>query len=301
MKLWLNGKIMNEDEAVIPASDHGFLYGMGLFETFRTYRGQPFLLKRHLDRLAEGCRELRITGFIPEETLLRQAIADLLEAVALNDAYFRLSVSAGSAPLGLPGVGGYPHPNVLIHVKELPRLPEDPKQRLRSLMLLSLRRSTPEGIVRRKSFHYMNSILGKWEQLSRPGALQSEGLFLNERGFITEGTVSNVFFIRDNVLKTPSVETGCLPGVTRAFVMELAKEAGMRVEEGCYKWEELLEAEEAFYTNSIQEIVPVGTLIDESGQSMQVGDGIPGHYTLKLIGEYRKYCENVSEESGAAN
>ncbi|WP_199624085.1 aminotransferase class IV [Paenibacillus alkalitolerans] len=287
MKLWLNGKIMNEEEAVIPVSDHGFLYGMGLFETFRTYGGEAFLLDRHLERLAEGCRALRIE-YEPQEPEIRNAVSKLLASGGLSDAYVRLTVSAGPAPLGLPGAGGYSTPNVLMHIKELPRVPSDPELRAKVLIKLTLPRSSPEHAVRLKSFQFMNNVFGKWEVLSKAGTLDAEGLFLNGKGYVAEGVVSNVFFVRGSVLATPSLATGCLPGVTRSFVMELARGIGMSAEEGFYRWEQLLEADEVFITNSVQEIVPVSVLVDEDGKAVELSGGKPGKMTLRLIEQYHK-------------
>lgn len=288
MKLWLNGAICDESEAVIPATDHGFLYGMGLFETFRTYGGgRPFLLDRHLTRLAEGCAELRI-AYRPDSAELQQAVGGLLQANGLRDGYVRLSVSAGAAPLGLPGTDGYSRPNVCIFVKPLPHAPSPPKP----LFLLSLPRSSPEGAVRRKSFHYMNNILAKWELSSRTSLPGAEGLFATESGILVEGIVSNLFFVRAGALHTPSERSGCLPGVTRRAVMELARAQGMAVVEGEYRWEHLLRAEEAFVTNSIQEIAAISRLFDRSGAEVRQWDAkSAGPVAALLQAVYRERTE----------
>ena len=136
------------------------------------------------------------------------------------------------------------------------------------LRLLQLRRSSIEGganTPRLKSFHYMNNILAKRE-LSAAGAGPGvEGLFLNGSGHVCEGTVSNVFWLMNGALYAPSPETGALPGITRAYVQEMAAEAGMLVQEGCYDFDQLAQADEVFLTNSVQEIVPVTALADEQG------------------------------------
>ncbi|WP_274365927.1 aminotransferase class IV [Paenibacillus thermotolerans] len=286
MKLWLNGRIINEEEAVIPVSDHGFLYGMGLFETFRTYGGEPFLLERHAARLADGCRALRF-AWKPNAAELRDAVAGLLAANSLEDAYVRVSVSAGAAPLGLPGPEGYSRPNVIMHMKRLPPEPSDPMAKAKALVRLDIPRSSPEQAVRMKSFQYMNNIFGKWELLEKQAG-NAEGLFLNEEGYVCEGLVSNVFFVdAERRLATPSLETGCLPGVTRDYVMELAVRLGLEIAEGLYRWERLTEASEVFVTNSIQEIAPVLSLIDEKGRAVEVSGARPGEVTLRLMDAYK--------------
>jgi len=262
MKLWWNGTIIDETEAVIPITDHGFLYGIGLFETFRTYGGgRPFRLDQHIERLREGCEELRL-AYAPDAAEIREAVKETLRANGLEDGYVRWSVSAGAAPLGLPSAAGYAAPNVIVMTKSLPPENASPKE----LHLLALPRSGPEGgSVRRKSFHYMNNILGKWELASRASSPQAEGLFADGRGTLVEGIVSNVFWAKGGALFTPSIDTGCLPGITRGVVLELAGAAGLSVVEGRFGWEAIAEADEAFVTNSVQEVTPIGALFDAAG------------------------------------
>jgi len=118
MKIAVNGCIIDEREAVVSVYDHGFLYGMGLFETFRTYGGRPFLLKEHLARLAAGLDEIGIRA-VPDADGIRELVGKLLAANGLTDAYIRLSVSAGAEALGLPS-GDYRSPNTIVYIKPLP-------------------------------------------------------------------------------------------------------------------------------------------------------------------------------------
>lgn len=283
MQIAMNGAVCAGDSAVISVYDHGFLYGMGVFETFRTYNGQPFLLKEHLERLALGCQELSIV-YKPEQARVEALIRKLLEANGLEDAYFRLSISAGADILGLPGER-YAQPAEILYVKPLPALNTSWAEG-RALQLLNTRRSTPEGELRLKSFHYMNSILGKRELARYPWSAGAEGLFLDDCGFVSEGTVSNIFFLQQGVLYTPAPETCILQGITREWVMGAASSAGMEVEEGFYSWEMLLEADEIFLTNSIQEVIPVTRLYDPDGGSKVVGAGAAGEATRRLAELY---------------
>jgi len=282
MKLWWNGTICDEGEAVIPVTDHGFLYGMGLFETFRTYGGKPFLLDRHAARLREGCAELRFV-YEPDEAEIAGAVAALLQANGLQDAYVRWSVSAGSAPLGLPSPAGYARPNVLIMAKPLGAGAPAPKE----LHVLTLPRSTPEGAVRRKSFHYMNNIFAKWELAGRTASSHAEGLLTAADGTVVEGIVSNVFWAVGGVMYTPSIETGCLPGITREAVLELAREAGLPVVEGRFPWEALIAADEAFVTNSVQELTPVTALYGADGGLRKSWPAEAGPIASVLSAAYR--------------
>jgi 4-amino-4-deoxychorismate lyase len=281
-----NNGVIDAQQAVVSALDHGFLYGIGLFETFRTYGGEPFLLERHLKRMAEGCKELGIP-FEQNIEHLQEWIQRVMDKNELKEAYIRYTVTAGEDILGLPA-DDYREPNHLLYIKALPKVPDKLYSEGKDLQLLSLRRNTPEGAVRFKSLHYMNNILAKRELRGYPSAANgAEGLMLTAQEIIAEGIVSNIFFINNNVLHTPDVSTGILPGITREMVMELARSAGIRVEEGTYHWEQLKVADEVFLTNSVQEIVPV-TALWQQDKRFTVGDGLCGKMTSDLMSAYRE-------------
>jgi 4-amino-4-deoxychorismate lyase len=287
MMISINGKLMDEQQAVVSVYDHGFLYGLGLFETFRTYSKVPFLLAEHMNRLAEGCKELGI-GYEPDLDRVEKLINELLAANELQDAYIRFSVSAGVEALGLPS-GDYGQPTEIVYIKALP--PRDTKihEEGKALQLLKLPRNTPEGLYRFKSFHYMNNILAKRELAQYPWAAGAEGLMMSEEGYVAEGIVSNIFFIKDGTCYTPSLDTGILAGITRAHVLRIAEQGQIPTQDGLYRWEDLAEADEVFLVNSIQEIVPVTTLYTPSGQAISVGTGKVGLITRELIRTYNEY------------
>ncbi|MFS0836404.1 aminodeoxychorismate lyase [Paenibacillus sp. 1P03SA] len=288
MKIWMNGDLIEEKEAVVSVYDHGFLYGMGLFETFRTYNGHPFLLREHMERIRTGCEELGIP-LLTDESGMRDRVKELLEANGMEDAYFRYAVSAGVDMLGLPGGALYENPGEILYIKSLPQRSQD-EPASRPLQLLTLRRNTPESGRRHKSFHYMNNILAKREMMNYPWAHGAEGLFLTDNGgFVAEGIVSNIFWIQGSVCFTPSLAAGILPGITRAFVLKLAEKEGLEVREGLFPWTALCEADEIFVTNSIQEIVSVNELFDERGGSVTVPRGKAGPVTSRLAQLYREY------------
>lgn len=309
MKLLLDGQLIDSREAVISVYDHGFLYGMGLFETLRTYGGRPWLLREHARRLAEGCAALGI-AYRPEPEAMAAGIARLLAANGLADAYVRWSVSAGDGEVGLPA-GAYERPREIVYVK--PLATDDPAMRPgKTLRLLRLRRTRPElGELRLKSFHYMNNIAAKRELQAGGAAAGTEGLFLNERDEVVEGLVSNVFWIKDGALHTPSLDTGPLAGVTRGCVLELARQLGIACHEGGYRWNDLTGADEAFVTNSIQELVPIDRLEAPDGtlasfaassfpdRSTADSDASPastaGPLTRRLMEAYRAAAEKGDE------
>lgn len=284
----INGGIVEAAEAVIPVMDHGLLYGMGLFETFRTYKGKPFLIERHLNRLMDSCRELGIAHRADAERI-GGWISELMEANDLQDAYIRYTVTAGEGLLGLPA-GDYLEPSEILFAKELPAANEMLYEKGRALRRLSLPRNTPESSVRLKSLHYMNNILAKRELAGYPGHSDGsiEGLMLTAAGEVAESIVSNVFFVKAGRLYTPDVGTGILPGITRAVVLELAADLGIKAEEGRYSWEFFTGADEIFTTGSVQEIVPVTTLIGAEDETLVIGQGLAGPITRTLLSAYRR-------------
>lgn len=289
VKIMVNGAIKDGQAATVSVYDHGFMYGIGLFETFRTYNGIPFLLKEHMDRLHTASVQLGI-AWEPNLQELEQHIAQLLQVNRLVDGVFRYTVSAGLGGASLP-TADYDEPNTIIYVREAPsRERIDEAQRHgKSLQLLETKRDMPEAHIRFKSFQFMNNVIAKKELKRYAWAKDGEGLFLNVAGHIAEGIVSNVFFVRDGKLHTPHVETGILAGITRGYVLQLCEQQGIPYEEGFYLWDDLIQADEVFITNSTQEITPVGTLYDLEGKRHVVGEQtVPvGEVTARLIALYR--------------
>jgi 4-amino-4-deoxychorismate lyase len=275
MLIYCNGQFIQKEEARISPFDHGFLYGLGLFETFRVYEGHAFLLDDHLERLNKGLRTLNIDRhFDREETC--HILRDLLKMNGLTNAYIRLNVSAGLGEVGLQ-VEPYNKPNILIFPKPLPPAGELTEKKA---VLLMQKRNSPEGNERLKSHHYLNNIFAKREI---GDAADIEGIFLNEDGFLAEGIVSNLFWSKGNILYTPAVSTGILNGITRQFIIELAKSNHLKVEEGLYSLDEAVEADEMFVTNSIQEIVPITSFEDRPLP------GKSGVLVQQLHVDYRRY------------
>lgn len=284
MIILMNGSLCEESQALVSAYDHGFLYGMGLFETFRTYQGKAFLLDAHLERLSQGCKALAIELELKRDHWEHQ-IEQLLKVNQLEDGYFRLTVSAGADILGLPA-NSYSDPTIILYVKPLPVMDIMLYEQGKALQLLRLTRNSPEGDQRLKSFHYMNNIMAKRELAEYPWAAGAEGLFLNQAGYMAEGIVSNIFFVRQGGICTPEISTGILAGITRQWVLEHAGK-DHQVEEGLFGWQALVEADEIFLTNSIQELVPVTVLFDVHGEKIKISNGSIGPVTHGLLQHYR--------------
>ncbi|WP_340083865.1 aminodeoxychorismate lyase [Siminovitchia sp. FSL H7-0308] len=278
MVLFLNGKFIKKENAVISPFDHGYLYGLGVFETIRTYGGKPFLLEEHIERLNHGLEELEIDrSFTSGE--VKPIIQELCLINGLPDSYIRMNVSAGEGDIGLQ-TAPYIDPTVIIFQKSLP--PLIPLQE-KEAVILKLRRNTPETEIRMKSHHFFNNAAAKREL--GPDR-DREGIFLTREGYLAEGITSNLFWVKAGVLYTPSLETGILNGITRQLILKLARSADIPVIEGLFKENVLQEADEIFFTNSIQEIVPVHKFMKCK---------LPGNKGVIVGRLYEKYKDAISK------
>ena len=251
MLCWMDGQFIDENELKISPFDHGFLYGLGFFETFRTYEGQAVYLQAHLARLVEALTEYRIA--FPYTIQEIQAIIQTLNEQDGKEGYFRLNVSAGIHPIGLAPTS-YAKPTVIVFRKELPKMARGTEK---EAVWLKTSRNTPEQQVRYKSHHYGNNVRARMEL---PNLAEYEGFFTDGSGCVAEGITSNIFWIKDGILYTPSVEIGILPGITRRIVLELAQHLQMPIREGRFlKWE-LEQADECFVTTAVQELIPISRI-----------------------------------------
>ncbi|QTD40272.1 aminodeoxychorismate lyase [Sporosarcina sp. Te-1] len=281
MICWMNGTVYRTEELNISPLDHGFLYGVGFFETFRTYGGKVFLFKEHMARLRSALNEYHIS-FPYSDADMKDAIQILTESANGEDGYFRLNVSAGAHEIGL-APSTYDTPNVMLFRKALLKTERGTEK---EALWLSTPRNMPETGVRHKSHAFLNNVHGRLEVSS---LRDQEGLFLTPDGFVAEGVTSNVFWVKNGCLFTPAVGTGILPGTTRAFIIQHAHRAGLEVVEGYFRQKELEAAEEVFVTNAIQEIVPI-RCIGAYGFA-----GNEGLYYKRLRQIYKEAIEAIEE------
>lgn len=272
--LYSNGRIHQEGEFTISPADRGLLYGDGLFETMRIYSGGVHLLGRHLKRLREGCALLEIP--LPGDEELAVAIEHVIEQSGATGAALRLTITRGPSD-GIEPPSA-PTPTLLFTWR--PLLHSGSGSEAEDLVILTARRMPPELGFALKSLNYLTSSVCRLE-LQRRGA--REGLLLTAGGLVAEGSISNIFIVRDGALSTPSLDTGILPGITRARVLELAALAGIRTVEGDITVQMLVAADECFYTNSGRELVPVGRM-----EGSIIGSGGRGEMTRVLQEAYRR-------------
>jgi len=281
--VYLNGSLIPRSRARVSVFDYGFLYGYGLFETMRAYHGTIFLLERHLKRLLNSAAVIGL-GSKLDEVDLGKACVDTLKANGLQDARLRLTVSRGEAD-SFPGSSTESTPTVLVTARSYQALPAQVYNKGFKAGVASFRQYSQSLLSRLKSANYLLNLLAKMEA---EAAGLNESLLLNEQGFVTEGSISNVFFVAHSGLVTPPVESGILPGITREVVLELAGALKINVAEVEVRLEDLGQFEEAFLTNSVMEIMPLVEVRDNAGKIITIGSGKPGKLTQRLMAAYRQ-------------
>ncbi len=274
--VYLNGSLIPLSKARISALDYGFLYGFGLFETMRAYAGRVFRLERHLSRLSLSAQTLGVPVDTPS---LKGAVMDTLHTNRLSDARIRITVSIGEGGI-TPDPSTCTTPTVLITAGDYKPYPEQVYQRGFRAIVSSIRRNSQSPLSRLKSANYLESMLSRQEARA---AGVDEAICLNEKGFLAEASMSNVFLVTSGTIKTPGQESGILPGITREAVLELAAPMGIETIEHDTGLDELFHAQEAFLTNSLIEVMPL-TEID----GKPIGSGRPGPVTGRLLAAYRK-------------
>ncbi|MCD6260683.1 MAG: branched-chain-amino-acid transaminase [Thaumarchaeota archaeon] len=274
--VYINGELVPESEAKISVFDHGFLYGDGVFEGIRAYKGVVFKLREHIERLYDSAKFLRIEIPMSKEDLM-EAILETVRRNGLSDCYIRVVVTRGVGDLGLDP-RKCSKPSIIIIARPMAPLLG---KRAVSLIISSVRRDGVDATNHQaKSLNYLNNILAKLEAIN---AGADDAVMLDSRGFVSEATGENIFIVKDGRIMTPPPTSGILSGITRDCVIELARSLGYEVVERELTPFELLTADEVFLTGTAAEIVPV-----ESVNGRKIGEKIPGPITERLIREFEK-------------
>jgi branched-chain amino acid aminotransferase len=276
----VNGRITPEYEAVISVFDHGFLYGEGIYETMRTYGGRPFLFDRHVRRLRRSARMIELALPFSDDELASQIRATQTAAVLHGEAYIRVLITRGVGELTYD-LKATPSPSVVIIVKPQIDPAAEAYDKGVHVVIVDVVRNHPATVNPMiKSNNLMNSALAM-QQALRSNAF--EGVMRNYKGELTECTTANLFIVKDNVALTPPLEAGLLPGITREFLFDVGKEAGIEVVEKTLFDDDLFRADEAFLTSTTRELVPIVTVNDRT-----IGNGRPGPLTWTLLRAFRR-------------
>src|SRR5262245_57270786 len=289
----VNGKVYDQEHAVISVFDHGFLYGEGVYETLRTYNGQPFLFDRHMRRIRKSAGMLALP--VPmTDPQIDARFRETMRVAGLGgspdkEAYIRILVTRGVGEMTYDPAA-CPNSSVVVIVKPNVDPPREAFERGVMVSLVGVVRNHPSTVNPMiKSNNLINNALAMQEAFTR-GAF--EGVMRNMRGELAECTQSNLFLVKNGAALTPPVDAGLLPGITREFLFEVGADLGVPVREQVLKDDDLFGADEAFLTSTTREVVPIVKV-----DSRTIGSGTPGPITLALLDAFRKQAQALT--SGA--
>ncbi len=276
--IYLNGEFVTKAEAKISVFDHGFLYGDGIFEGIRAYHGRIFKCKEHLDRLYESAKTIMLNIGISKGEM-EEVLCSTLRKNNLDNAYIRLVVSRGVGDLGLDP-NNCAGASIICIADQIKIYPQEMYEQGLDVKTVAVRRTNPDSLSPRvKSLNYLNNIMAKIES-TQAGVV--EAIMLTQEGYVVEGTADNIFILRRGALLTPPLSSGCLEGVTRNAVIELAKKRGLEVREELFNRHDVYNAEECFLTGTAAELIPV---VKADGRV--IADGQPGEIFKDLLKDFR--------------
>ncbi len=279
LKIYIDGKLYDKEDAKVSVYDHGLLYGDGVFEGIRSYAGKVFRLEEHLDRLWESAKAILLEIPMTKEAMAK-AVVDTLAVNNITDGYIRLLVTRGVGTLGLDP-NKCPKPSIIIITDSIALYPAEMYEKGLEIITSSVPRVPPAALSPRvKSMNYLNNILAKIEAI-RAGCV--EALMLNHKGEVAECTGDNIFIIRKGKIYTPPLDAGILEGITRNTVIELACKLGYELKETTLTRHDVYIADEFFLTGSAAEVIPVVKI-----DGRVIGDGKPGPITRRLKEEFHK-------------
>ncbi|HTK29461.1 MAG TPA: aminotransferase class IV [Vicinamibacterales bacterium] len=289
----VNGRVTDQAHAVVSVFDHGFLYGEGVYETLRTYNGQPFLFERHMKRLRSSAGMLALPIPLSDEEIDRR-FRETARAAGLGDApdreaYLRILVTRGVGELTYD-TSACPEPSIVViakpHVSPTPEIFE----RGVRVSLVPVVRNHPGSVNPLiKSNNLLNNALAMQDAFRRGGY---EGIMRNYRGELAECTQSNLFIVKEGAALTPPIDAGLLPGITRAFLFEVGRDLGIPVRDQVLHDADLFGADECFLTSTTREVVPIVQVDDRT-----IGAGVPGPITQALLAGYRAKAQELTRSA----
>ncbi len=289
MKIWLDGKLVDESEAKVSVFDHGLLYGDGVFEGIRFYNGRIFRLEEHIRRLFDSSRAIILNLPWTQEEVCKFT-CDTVAANGLTDGYIRLVITRGPGELGL---NPYlcPVPSMFIIVSTIQLYPAETYDKGLAIITCATRRPAPGALMPQvKSLNYLNNIMAKVEAI-QSNAL--EAVMLNEQGYVAECTGDNLFIIKNGTLLTPLICDGALDGITRSVIIEIAHKLGVPFKECSLTRYDIFIADECFLTGTAAEVIPVVAL-----DRRVIGSGKPGPFTDRFLAEFKNLVMNTGTPFG---
>jgi len=282
--VYINGEFFDRENAKVSVFDHGFLYGDGVFEGIRAYKGMIFRLTEHVERLFDSAKVIGLIPGIPKKEM-EDIIVKTCAKAGMKDGYIRPIISRGIGDLGLN-----PYlckkPNIICIVDNISLYPPEDYENGLKIITVATHRNYNESLNPRvKSLNYLNNIMAKIE------AVQSgvkEALLLNPLGYVAECTGDNLFIVRKGKIYTPSVQSGSLDGITAAAVAELAVKRGFEVISGLMSRFDIWTSDECWLTGTAAEMIPV-TSVD----ARLIGDGKVGPVYKQLLADFKHLTETT--------
>lgn len=272
----IDGKVVGAEEASVSVFDHCLLYGDGVFEGIRLINKSILLHEEHTERLYRSAEVLRLA--MPDKKSYNKMLKETVEASGYHDAYIRVVITRGKGSLGVSPLK-CAAPSIIIIVAQISLYPEQMYQTGLSVITARTQKISVKSLdCRVKACQYLNNIMASWEYIDR-GA--QDAIMLDERGFVSECTVANIFGISGNTIFTPSLDTNCLEGCTRNKALDLAREKGFEVKEGLFVVRDFMFADEVFLTGTGAGLIAV-TKIDQA----KIGNGAMGPKTKMLRDTY---------------
>ncbi len=276
----INGKIVSPKDACVSVFDHGFLFGDSIYEVIRTVDGKLFMWDEHIKRLHSSADYIGLEIPVSDKTLLNWCMKTIEEG-RNKESYIRLIITRGKGEVHIDPDKAK-KPNVIFIVKKFEPYPEEYYRNGIKVTLASVRRNHPLALnPAAKTGNYLNSVLALREAKSF-GAV--DALMLSHSAYLTEATTSNLFFVSRGVLCTPSLSCGLLSGITRKIITEAAQRIGIQIKEGKFRKKSLFDADEAFLSSTLKDIMPIVEVYDvDDERSVKIGRGRPGPITRKLM------------------
>lgn len=278
----INGEVTALADGKISVLDHCFLYGDGIFEGIKFINNRVLFHQEHMDRLYESGEMLRLP--MPARIEYESQLFGAIKASKLTSGYIRAIVTRGIGALDINPLK-CSNSKVIIIVAQLNLYPEEFYEKGLKVIIARTRKMPFTSFNGRvKSCNYLNNVMATWEFLDR-GA--SEAIQTDENGIVSEATVDNIFGIRNETLFTPSMDTNCLAGITRAKIIDIAREQGLEVHEGRYTAHDFMFADEVFLTGTGAGVIPVTQI-----EHKEIGDGLMGPRTRMLRRNYEGSLES---------
>jgi len=284
VKVWIDGRLVEKEQAKISVYDHGLMYGDGVFEGIRVYNGKVFEWDAHVRRLFDSAKSIRLA--IPQsQSQLKTIVEETIRANGFSDCYIRLIVTRGVGALGI-NPARCSNPSTVVIADSIDMYGKDTYESGMAVITASIIRNHPNALSPRiKSLNYLNNILAK---LEANDAGVAEAIMLNGAGYVAECTADNIFIVRAGAVLTPATTDGILEGITRSVIFDLCTRMEIPMREQTLQRHDLYIADECFISGTGAEIAPVVKI-----DGRNIGTGQPGPITKRIMDAFHRHVREA--------